>query len=49
MFGYAFDRLKSAFNIQKVCLKKKKFVFKKKKIKTIFNNLKSLKNAKIQF
>jgi hypothetical protein len=41
MFGITFDGSKSAFNTQKVCLKKKVLVGKQ--IKSVFKNPKSLK------
>jgi hypothetical protein len=44
-----FEELKSAFNIQKVCLKKNKMYLFDKKIKSVFKSIKSLKIVKTTF
>jgi hypothetical protein len=49
LFGYAFERFKSAFNTQKVHLEKKKNPFSKKKNENTFNGPKSLKMTKRHF
>jgi hypothetical protein len=49
VFEIAFERLKNAFNIQKIRLKKKKNHSFGKKIKSAFKGPKSLKIAKKHF
>jgi hypothetical protein len=42
LFGWVFEGLKSVFNIQKIHLKKKMYLFGKKKLKTLLK----IQNAK---
>jgi hypothetical protein len=48
LFGITFETLKSAFNTQKIRLKKKKYSFDKK-IKSAFKGPKNFKMAKTHF